>query len=553
MRSTRMGAAGGIASAAAVALVLAACGGGGSDDVDTDEVEETQNTHAMEDFEVGTTFVATGDEPLNISVLYRDHPNYPLDEDWLFFTYLEEHHNVTFTNQIVPLSDWDEGRSLAIAGGNIPDIVPTSQPGDEGQFVGSGVLLPISQYLDFMPHLQEKIEAWDLQEELDQQLQLDGNFYMLPGLYEVPNPEYTVAIRADLFEESGFTEDPETWDEFADMMETVMNDHDLDYAWSDRWSGGGPMEASMSMMSAGFGTAAGWNYGDGLHYDHDAGEYVYAGAMDEYRDLVGYLHDLVERGILDPESVTQDDDTAIGKFTNGQSAVIGTNTQEILTYRDSFDGDEDVQLIRVPAGPAGDVSSETRTFFGAMFSADLADSDQLVATLQFWDWLYYSDEGMEFAKWGVEGETYTREGDERVLADHIDINNLNPGADSVLNTDYGFHNGVWMPTHGASAELLTSMFRDEVTEFVEAMGEKEIIEPGPPYPYDEAEQETQSLTANTLNDHVQQNTTRFILGQRSLDEWDQYVTELEGYGMENYVNTANEAATRDFDEEAFDD
>ena len=32
--------------------------------------------------------------------------------------------------------------------------------------------------------------------------------------------------------------------------------------------------------------------------------------------------------------------------------------------------------------------------------------------LQFVDWLYYSDEGLEFAKWGVEGTTYTKDGDD---------------------------------------------------------------------------------------------------------------------------------------------
>ena len=32
--------------------------------------------------------------------------------------------------------------------------------------------------------------------------------------------------------------------------------------------------------------------------------------------------------------------------------------------------------------------------------------------LQFLDWLYYSDEGLEFAKCGVEGTTFTKDGDD---------------------------------------------------------------------------------------------------------------------------------------------
>lgn len=553
MSNTRRKMVAGVSTAAAMALVLAACGSGG-DEVDAEELleDESQNVGAMEDFSVGETFVATSDEPLEISVLYRDHPNYPLEEDWSFFTYLEENHNVTFQNQVVPLSDWDEGRSLAIAGGNAPDVMPITYGGDEAQFVGSGTILPISDYVDLMPHFTQKVEEWDLWEEVELQQQLDGRYYMIPGLHENPYPQYSLVIRKDLFEESGFSELPETFDELADQLEQVMNDHDLDYGWTERWSGGGPMEATVNFMADAFGTSAGWGFGDGLRYSHDADEYVYAGAEDGYRDLVTYLNDLVDREILDPESVSQDDDTAIAKFTNGQAAAIGGNSQELLNYRDNFDDDDvELQLIPVPAGPAGNVTTEPRTESGLMFGAELADSENLVATLQFVDWLYYSDEGLEFAKWGVEGETFERDGDERVLAENIDINGLNPGADEALNVDYGYHNGVWMLAHGSTEDLVQSMLSDEITEFIDVMSAKEVLPPGPAYPYDEAEQETQSLTANTLGDGVQQNTAAFIIGQRSLDEWDDYVAELEGLGLSNYVQVANEAAEREVDEEAF--
>lgn len=119
--------------------------------------------------------------------------------------------------------------------------------------------------------------------------------------------------------------------------------------------------------------------------------------------------------------------------------------------------------------------------------------------------------------------------------------------------DYGFHNGVWMLAQGSTEDLVQSMLRDEVTEFIDEMSAKEVLPPGPAYPYDEAEQEPQSLTANSLLDAVRQNTASFIIGQRPLEEWDDYVAELDGLGMSNYVQVANEAANRDVDEGAFDD
>ena len=52
--------------------------GGGAVTIDAEH-----SVGAMEDFEVGTTFKAT--EPVDFSLMYRDHPNYPVKEDWSIF------------------------------------------------------------------------------------------------------------------------------------------------------------------------------------------------------------------------------------------------------------------------------------------------------------------------------------------------------------------------------------------------------------------------------------------------------------------------------------
>lgn len=165
-----------------------------------------------------------------------------------------------------------------------------------------------------------------------------------------------------------------------------------------------------------FGTQAGWGYAAGISYDWDAGEYRYTGATDEYRELISYFAGLVADGLLDPESVSQDDDTALAKFNSGQAAAIGVNDQENLNYRRTMEEtgltEAAVRQIVVPAGPAGDnLAGGTRFESGIVFSADAAENDNFVAMLQFVDWLYYSDEGLEFAKWGIEGETFTKDAD----------------------------------------------------------------------------------------------------------------------------------------------
>ncbi|UFU03489.1 extracellular solute-binding protein [Ruania suaedae] len=535
-----------VAGALITGLALTACStdslGGGAEDAP----DELGTVGAMDDFEAGTTFQAT--EPVTFSLLYRDHPNYAFQEDWDILQKLEENQNVSFDMVNVPLSDWNDRRNLLLAAGDAPDIVPSTYVADADQFVASGTLLPISEYLEYMPNFTTKIEEWGLTEDLDRTRQEDGSFYVLPGLLENPKPTYTIAIRSDLWEEAGITEDPETWEEFADQLETVAEANpELDYPYSDRWSMNGPIEATLQAAAGNFGTEAGWGYGDGVTWNGT--EYEYTGAQDGYRDLVGYFADLVDRGLMDPESISQDDDTAKAKLVNGQSAAIGSNDQEILGYRISLEeaGVEGAELrqIVVPAGPAGDrmdASTGGRFESGIVFSSGAAQNDNFVAMLQFVDWLYYSDEGLEFAKWGVEGETFTNDGGSRTLAENIDINGLNPGAPEVLNTDYGYHNGVWMLAHGSTQDLLDSMLRPEVVEFRAEMNDKEVADPGPAILLDELEREQASLQQSALQDVVMQYTSAFILGQRPMEEWDDYVAELESAGMADYVELTNTAA-----------
>jgi putative aldouronate transport system substrate-binding protein len=518
----------------------------GESEAGGDDPLADQRVGAMDEWGVGDTFVAT--EPLELGLLYRDHPNYPYQDDWLVFQELEQEHNVTFDIVNVPLSDWNDRRNLLLGAGDAPEIVPSIYAGDETQFVAGGGLLPVSDYLEHLPNFWDKVQRWGLEADIDNRRQEDGKFYILPGLHELNNPQYTFAIRADLFEAAGVTEDPATWDEFADQLATVAEFHGLEYGMTDGADNFEVLDATLSVAAPNFGTRGGWNFSEGIW--HNGSEFEYVGAMDEYRDMIAYFADLYDRGLLDPEAISQDKDAADQKLLNGVVAARGSNYQEIVTLRSNFadlgNEEAELRLLTVPAGPAGsNLTPGGRLESGVVISADAADSDHLVALLQYVDWLYFSDSGLEFAKWGVEGETFTMEDDgTRVLNENIDWGGLNPDAPELLNADYGFYNGVFTLAHGSTADLFLSMHRDETKEYLNAMNEKEELPLPPPAALTEEEREQTSLLMGALEDHVQQSTAQFILGQRSLDEWDAYLAELDSLGMSDYMNIVNTAASR---------
>ncbi len=533
-------------TAGTLALTLVACGGadeaseGESEGVDASELEG-KDVGAMDDYGVGTTFVAT--EPVELPLLYRDHPAYPLQEDWLILETIEERNNVTFDITTAPLSDWDQRRALLIGAGDAPHLIPVSYPGQEAQYVASGALLPVSDYLDLLPNFSQKVEEWDLGEEIDQLRQEDGKFYMLPGLLQSPRPDYTIAMRMDVLEELGL-EQPTTWDEFAETLAAIKEAKGGNYVFSDRWKG----DALLQLAAPTFGTVAGWGLAP-TQWDAEAEEFVFPGATEGYREMVEYFAGLVEDGLMDPESFTQEDDTAFQKLANEQSFAVTSNTQELLTGRTALDttlgaGSYELAKIRQPAGPAGDIFSNSRLQSGLMISADAAEDENFVAMMQFVDWLYYSDEGLEFSKWGVEGETFTKEGETRQLAPDVDWLGLNPTATTDLRTDYGFMNGVFMHEHGSSDELVRSLLPEEEIAWQESMADKERIPVAPPAPLDELEREQASLSETSLLDYVRQNTLAFITGQRDMSEWDAYVSELEGQNLTAYMDIVNGAQQR---------
>ncbi len=62
------------------------------------------------------------------------------------------------------------------------------------------------------------------------------------------------------------------------------------------------------------------------------------------------------------------------------------------------------------------------------------------------------------------------------------------------------------------------------------------------------ELEQASLHATPLKDTVDTTTLQFIMGDRDIAEWDDYVGELEAQGLQQYVELINTARER-FEEE----
>jgi putative aldouronate transport system substrate-binding protein len=531
------------AAAAAVLLALTSVTACGDDSSDSEDLSENR-AGAMENYAAGTQFKAT--EPLSFSVLYNNHPNYPLNEDWLFWTELKSRTNVSLEKVAVPLSDYNQKRSLLIGAGDAPLLIPKTYPPDVQTYVASGAILPVSDYLDLMPNLKDKIEKWNMKPEIDTLRQEDGKFYLLPGMHEKPWHDYSLAVRTDILEELNL-EIPKTWDEVYTMLKAMKAAYPDVYPFSERWSQPNPAGNLLNLLAVSYGLeGAGWNF-QHVTWNAQAEQFEYTGATEQYKQMLQYLNKLVAEKLLDPESFTQTDDLARQKLANGKSFVIGANAQTVVNdYRPDLAATNPkatIAKIPLPIGPAGEINPASRLENGMMISSKARDSKNFVAMMQFVDWLWYSDEGQEFAKWGVEGTTYVKDASgKHTLAPEVDVIGLNPGAPKHLQKDFGFYNGVF--AYGGKPELVQGFFSPEEQEFQQVMNARPAKAVPPPYPLSDEEREQVSLWATPLKDHVYQATLQFALGQRDFAEWDAYVAELKSKNMDSYLETVNEAYKR---------
>ncbi|WP_156954168.1 extracellular solute-binding protein [Brachybacterium phenoliresistens] len=535
----------GMSIAATGLLGLTACGEDAGPDPSLEA--SSQDRGAMDDFEADQQFTAT--EPLQLSILWTDWPEQPVLDSWQIFDRIKELSNVELQLTHVPFSDVVEKRSLLISAGDAPDLIPLIYRGDETPFVSSGAILPMSDVVEHMPNFRRYVEEWDLGEMVDGLRQADGKYYMLPGLQEVWVPSFSLIIRTDVWEQAGVPV-PRAWDEVREGLRAIKAAHPESLPLADGFEG----QSLINYGGYAFGTRAGWGFGNGMVGGIDA-PFEYAATTPEYKAMVEYYRGLVEEGLLDPESLSAaNDGSGAGgvaeKFAQGTCFAASGSSGTAIEFAQALDaagGDAStIRLIPPPGGPGGSIMGPRNFWHGFMLSSRVAEREDFLAILQFLDWLYYGPAAREMTRWGVEGETYAKDGDGRItLTEGYSLNafDLNVGAEIDIQTDLGF--STFLSEATESRSLKESYNSETFREYVEdVLATLEPMPPWAPAPLDEGELERSALMATSLKDAVDTNTLRFILGERDIQEWDAFVGELEAAGLADYLELYRGARER---------
>lgn len=566
-----------------VAGSLAGCGSSGdtqSTSTDTGADSKTESAAGTEtasteaaaeenlDYQYGLDTTFHSDDPVTYSFFFSDASWYPMVDTWKtegVFKKIEEATNVTLDITSIDSGDYNQKVSLMINAGEAAYIIPKTY--DESPYVDGGAIVPISDYTQYMPYFTDFVEKYNMQDDLKTITKSDGKFYRLPGMLEAPVQDYTFMIRKDLFDAAGVDvpaiEKDWTWDDLYDALVKVKAYmvsegmiKESDYVWSDLWCGSEVTDGSggnlLKLMASSYDVQAGWAIGNGMLYDSTKDEWYFGPTSNNFKAYLSEVTKYVQGGILDPETFTQDNQTACNKFYRGETAILSVNRSQYTSWLANLDenlgaGNYETYLCLIPRGEKTNYLPEnSRLENGVMISKRALDElgeEGFIKMIRFVDWLFYSHEAYNLTKWGVEGETYQVNADgTKSLLDGYQCGGLGIAGDESdidIRLQWGYAGGNFY--YGGTIAEMTDNFNPDIMDFVNRITEARDIKPlDPSYVADEEENEQLNLWKTPLIDNVNTWTLQFATGVKNVDaDWDAYVASCEGLNsitMADYIN-----------------
>lgn len=449
-----------------------------------------------------------------------------LVEDDTVVAYFENLFNMDLT--IVRSGDWTGTINMMVASGEVPDIMHQADLSNqlykdlrEGDVLADFMQVAAEnpgRYIKLLEITDDKWAKAIFSED-------DGaSFYVLPreyGLY--PHAFY---IREDWLQQTGLPK-PTNLDELYTTLKALV-EADPDGKGT---TGISSPTWGLNHLIAGFngvGLEGRWTVQDG--------KYVRAAIAEDTREGLRYLNKLYSENLLDQETFTGTQDIFIGKFVNGEAAML------ILDF--TFASSLEKSLLELyPTAQLGVLAPDLQgpkniaRYAASKWFQSVAVSNRSADVTRCFDILEYilSDDGQDILANGIEGVHYT------LGSDGTMFKNINLFEHEMWNLE-GYETihrlrapitlkQVYNPEFYVNKNLVNDFFgvlntlEDQVA--IDKLMGKTLDTPT----------EVGSLPNDLANTWI----ANFIMGEKSLDtDWDQYVAEYYASGYDRIEQEANE-------------
>jgi putative aldouronate transport system substrate-binding protein len=479
--------------------------------------------------------------PLSFSIFYSDNATLPFKSDWLTVREAERRVGANVEWEIIPIADYQTKVSLALnTQTNAPDVILyQSTKGENAALALNGAIVPISDYPEWTPNFNARVQEFGLEDVVDLLKLKDGKRYYMPALFDIPFYDGGLILREDLLEKYNLPV-PKTFDDLYTVLKVFKQHNPSSYPLTIL---AGPRVLYRMTMTS-WGVSLGKNSSSGsntLSWDYGAKRYFAGAISDEYKSYITYFHKLYAEGLLDPEMADPiDGDKWTQKLATGKAMATYAYYDQIggVTANSTIDGFK-LQMYPALAGPAGaHHQPKDKTGGGILFPAQTAkraDFEQIVRAV---DEMFFSAENSKMWCLGVEGITYNTVGGKVVFVP--EILNSSEGIYKSLQVKYGCGSDVTQMVW-VNAREMTKYDENyaRINAEVEAMGD--VIQYIPPTPrFDDRQAEEAGTLQTPLSDAFERWNSAFLTGSKSIDrDWDAYVKEMKSLGIEKFVDLYN--------------
>ena len=443
---------------------------------------------------------------------------------------LEKRTGVKIKWEYPPTGQATENFTLRISTGDLPDMFMNAPdyPGGLEKGVADQVLLPINSYYDkgLTPnykYLRDKYPEIAMNTVTDSGMMVEWN-----DLDYVPSSPWSgLWVRKDWLDAQGL-QVPVTlkdWDtmlrKFKDAYGAVLGLNIKD------WYG----VRTNFAFSAAYDTGYDWINKDGV--------VEYGPASAGYKEFLTLLHGWYADGLYDPDFATRTYESYNANVSNGVYGAFGQaygDTGPTIVAGKAKDPNFQVLAVRQPVAYDGQVIKLRQTDSIVRWNHDFLTyqcvTDGVDEIAMKWKDYWYSQEGGDLFSYGPEGVSYQWDAN-----DHLQWIYNDTGVVPAAYKDLDFWTVLPLFKVHVAGYLRDSTSYKNVPEVWQCIDEWAKDNPVYYYPdwvslTTEEDQERSAIEVN-MQTYREEMTYKFITGQESLDNFDNYVEELKGMGLDD--------------------
>lgn len=424
--------------------------------------------------------------------------------------------NITVQWEYVPYNDYQDKAKIYLNSGEIPDILPVENIGNViNEYGATGALLDFSKYEQYMPNLNEYLKQYPNLNYLNTK---DGNRFGIIGVQPIDFSGESWFANKTVLDKNKIAV-PNTFDELIQAMRDIKKADPKSIPYQSYWN----LNYIMQWISMGMEAQK-----EIVYYDTAAKQYKSSirEADAKRKEMITLIADLYKEKLINPEVQTMSFEQEIAVLAQGNWAFTHLYTNSLEKEIFKVEPTEallfDIQPMTAPTSPSGSkwlpiaYQHDSIPSWGLVCSADAKNPEYLAAYMD----MVVSPVGRDLMNYGVEGVTYDKKDGAYVMKDGID--KVAHGIGTLYE--------VWMVGMGPLTRSGTHLLEDKsmqtnLKNFTD--GTVKAFFPPTINKFTAEEAEEKAKIENALKTVMDETEAKFIYGQKSLDEWDSYVKQVE--------------------------